>query len=84
MEKMIGELETTWANMNLTWDEHKRTGLAQVKVAEEVIEVLEDNQVQLQNQLASKYIAFFQEPVGNWAKKLATADQVRLSFLLSP
>jgi len=76
MEKMISELETTWASMNFEWDSHKRTGLAQVKVAEEVIEVLEDNQVQLQNQLASKYIAFFQEPVGSWAKKLATADQV--------
>ena len=51
-------------------------GTPQVKVAEEMVEVLEDNQVQLENLLVSKYIGFFQTQVGSWSKKLSTADQV--------
>lgn len=33
-------------------------------------------QVQLQNMLSSKYIAFFLTEVSAWQKKLSTADQV--------
>eukprot|EP00041_Stephanoeca_diplocostata_P039521 m.1633795 g.1633795 ORF g.1633795 m.1633795 type:complete len:4492 (+) comp25411_c0_seq1:204-13679(+) len=76
MEKMLDELQETWSQMTFEFDSHKRTQLPQVKVSEEMIETLEDNQVQLQNQLASKYIAFFQTEVSSWSKKLATADQV--------
>jgi dynein heavy chain len=76
MEKMVNELEKVWAEFNVEFDHHKRTKVPQVKVAEEVIEVLEDNQVNLQNLLASKFIAFFKVQVGSWSAKLSTADQV--------
>ena len=76
MEKMIVELENVWAEFSFEFGEHKRTGLPQVRVAEEMIEVLEDNQVNLQNLLASKFIAFFKEQVGSWSMKLSTTDQV--------
>jgi dynein heavy chain len=76
MEKMLGELEKTWADFNFEYGTHKRRGLPQIKPAEEMIEVLEDNQVQLQNLLASKFIAFFADGVGSWSKKLSTTDQV--------
>ena len=76
MEKMIVELEKVWSEFEFEFGEHKRTGLPQVKVAEEMIEVLEDNQVNLQNLLASKFIAHFKEQVGSWSNKLSTTDQV--------
>ena len=39
------------------------------------------SKVQLQNMLASKYIAFFFKEVTDWQKKLSTADQVILILL---
>jgi len=44
--------------------------------SDELIETLEDHQVQLQNMLQSKYIAFFQNQVSSWQKRLSQADQV--------
>ena len=35
--QMVAELDTVWATMNFEWGAHKRTGLAMVKVSEEVI-----------------------------------------------
>ena len=49
MEKILSELDTTWAGFDLEYAPHKRRGVPQVKVAEEMVEVLEDNQVQVQN-----------------------------------
>ena len=76
MEKVLKELEVTWAAMEFEHDKHPRTGLTLLKASEELIETLEDNQVQLQNMLTSKYIAHFLEEVSTWQKKLSTADQV--------
>ena len=76
MEKMLGELEKTWSTFNFDYKKHKRRGLPEMMPEEEMIEVLEDNQVQLQNLLASKYIAFFADEVGSWSRKLSNTDQV--------
>ncbi|XP_065180851.1 dynein beta chain, ciliary-like [Sycon ciliatum] len=76
MEKIIGEMEVTWAQMEFEHEKHPRTGLPMLKSSEELIETLEENQVQLQNLMVSKYIAFFQEEVSGWQKKLSTSDQV--------
>eukprot|EP00050_Salpingoeca_kvevrii_P003770 m.233351 g.233351 ORF g.233351 m.233351 type:complete len:4592 (-) comp10879_c0_seq1:411-14186(-) len=76
MEKMLRELDATWSNMNFSLEEHKRSKTPMLKTSEELIEVLEDNQVQLQNVLTSKYIAFFLTEVSGWQQKLSTADQV--------
>ncbi|KAK3590847.1 hypothetical protein CHS0354_024585 [Potamilus streckersoni] len=76
MEKVLKELNVTWAAMEFEHDPHPRTGITLLKTSEELIEVLEDNQVQLQNMLTSKYIAHFLTEVSSWQKKLSTADQV--------
>lgn len=47
-----------------------------LKSDEVLIETLEDNQVQLQNLMASKYLAFFLQEVSGWQQKLSTADSV--------
>ncbi|CAH8640372.1 unnamed protein product [Heterobilharzia americana] len=76
MEKVLKELHTTWSQMTFEQDIHPRTNLALLKASEELIETLEENQVQLQNMMTSKYIAYFLDDVSAWQKKLSTADQV--------
>ncbi|XP_066468990.1 dynein axonemal heavy chain 9 [Tiliqua scincoides] len=76
MEKIVKELKTTWACMEFQYEPHSRTNVPLLKSDEELIETLEDNQVQLQNLMTSKYIAFFLEEVSFWQRKLSTADSV--------
>ncbi|XP_017170010.1 dynein axonemal heavy chain 9 isoform X1 [Mus musculus] len=76
MEKTLKELQTTWASMEFQYESHARTRVPLLQSDEDLIEVLEDNQVQLQNLMMSKYVAFFLEEVSSWQKKLSTADSV--------
>lgn len=76
MEKVLKELDTTWTTMQFQYEPHSRTSVPLIKSDEELIETLEDNQVQLQNLMTSKYIAFFLEEVSSWQKKLSIADSV--------
>lgn len=46
------------------------------RTSEELIETLEENQVQLQNMMASKYISYFLEEISSWQKCLSMVDQV--------
>ena len=45
MEKALTEMDKTWAEMQFEYDTHGRTGMQLLKVSEELIETLEDNQV---------------------------------------
>lgn len=76
MEKILEELQTTWVGMEFQYEPHPRTRVPLLRSDEDLIEVLEDNQVQLQTLMMSKYIAFFLEEVSGWQKKLSTADAV--------
>nr|XP_021499024.1 dynein heavy chain 9, axonemal [Meriones unguiculatus] len=76
MEKTLKELQTTWASMQFHYEPHARTHIPLLQSDEDLIEVLEDNQLQLQNLMMSKYISFFLEEVSTWQRKLSTADSV--------
>eukprot|EP00058_Branchiostoma_floridae_P010281 XP_002595769.1 hypothetical protein BRAFLDRAFT_200305 [Branchiostoma floridae] len=76
MEKVLKEMDVTWAAMEFTYEPHTRTKTPLLKGDEELIETLEDNQVQIQNLMTSKYIAHFLEEVSGWQKKLSNADSV--------
>lgn len=76
MEKILKELQTTWTSMEFQYELHSRTHTPLLHLDEDLIEVLEDNQVQLQNLMMSKHVAFFLEEVSRWQKKLSTADAV--------
>lgn len=43
---------------------------------EELMEILEDNQVQLQNLISSKYVAHFLDDVSSWQNRLSVVDTV--------
>uniref|UniRef100_A0A8C5IYP6 Dynein axonemal heavy chain 17 n=1 Tax=Junco hyemalis TaxID=40217 RepID=A0A8C5IYP6_JUNHY len=76
MEKVLNALDTTWAAMAFEYEPHGRTQLPLLKMDEALIETLEDNQMQLQNVLASKYRAFFLQRAQDWQEKLSTTDTV--------
>lgn len=76
MEKTLRDLHTTWSAMNFEQEIHPRTGCKLLRASEELIETLEDNQVQLQNLITSKFIAHFLEEVSCWQQKLGLADSV--------
>ncbi|XP_030631579.1 dynein axonemal heavy chain 9 isoform X2 [Chanos chanos] len=76
MEKVLMELNTTWTGMEFGYETHPRTGVPLLKSDEDLIETLEDNQVQLQNLMSSKHIAYFLEDVSLWQRRLSVADSV--------
>ncbi|NWU90022.1 DYH9 protein, partial [Upupa epops] len=76
MEKVLKELKLTWRTMEFQYEPHPQTSVPLLKSDEELIETLEDNQVQLQNLMTSKYIGFFLEEVSAWQKMLSTTDSV--------
>lgn len=55
---------------------HPRTGIMVLKSDEVLVETLEDNQVQLQNLMMSKYLSYFLKEVTSWQQKLSTTDSV--------
>ncbi|KAF2980505.1 hypothetical protein EK904_000039, partial [Melospiza melodia maxima] len=74
--QVLNALDTTWAAMEFEYEPHGRTQLPLLKMDEALIETLEDNQMQLQNVLASKYRAFFLQRAQDWQEKLSTTDTV--------
>ncbi|XP_074778161.1 dynein axonemal heavy chain 17 [Athene noctua] len=76
MEKVLNALDATWATMQFEHEPHARTGIALLKSDELLVETLEDNQVQLQNLMTSKYLTFFLQEVSSWQQKLSTTDSV--------
>jgi hypothetical protein len=62
--------------MQFQYEPHHRTQVPLLRSDEDPIETLEDNQVQLQNLMSSKYIAHFLEEVSLWQRKLSVADGV--------
>ncbi|XP_063266171.1 dynein axonemal heavy chain 17 [Prinia subflava] len=76
MEKVLNALDKTWETVEFEYEPHSRTQLPLLKMDEVLIETLEDNQMQLQNVLASKYRAFFLQRAQEWQQKLSTSDTV--------
>ncbi|XP_055971730.1 dynein axonemal heavy chain 17 [Sorex fumeus] len=76
MEKVLRTLDSTWSTMVFEHEVHPRTGVILLKSDEVLVETLEDNQVQLQNLMMSKYLSHFLKEVTSWQQKLSTADSV--------
>ncbi|XP_053327234.1 dynein axonemal heavy chain 11-like [Spea bombifrons] len=76
IEKVLVEMNQTWSIMEFSYEKHHSAGTPLLKSDENLIETLEDNQVQLQNILMSKYVEYFLVEVSRWQKKLMVADMV--------
>lgn len=81
MEKTLNDLNNNWKAVQFETETHDRTKLKIIRVSEDILETLEENQVQLQNMMSSKYIAHFQEDVLSWQTLLSNADQVTGSWM---
>uniref|UniRef100_A0A8C3IDJ0 Dynein axonemal heavy chain 11 n=1 Tax=Chrysemys picta bellii TaxID=8478 RepID=A0A8C3IDJ0_CHRPI len=75
-EKILTEISQTWATMEFCYEKHYRTRTPLLKSDEQLFETLENNQVQLQTILQSKYVAYFIEQVTSWQRTLNVADSV--------
>jgi dynein heavy chain, axonemal len=53
MEKVLNDLDKTWAVMELTYEIHASTNTPLLRSSEELIETLEDNQVMLQTMMVN-------------------------------
>ena len=80
MEKVIKDLENNWKSMEFSFEDHQ-TGVKLLRASEELVENLEENNVQIQNMMMSKYIAFFLKEISTWQKKLGTVDTVLSRWL---
>ena len=80
IEKQLQKLVDTWRIQNLSYPpDPENADLVLLAVDETVMEALEDNTLQLQNLMASKYVqgnADFLEKVLTWQKKLGMVDVV--------
>ncbi|XP_061081745.1 dynein axonemal heavy chain 11 [Conger conger] len=76
IEKVLTEMNQTWSQMMFSYETHQSTGTPLLKSDQILIETLEDNQVQLQNILMSKYVEYFLVQVSTWQRKLMVADLV--------
>lgn len=81
MEKVLSDLNSTWKTLEFHTEVHDRTKMKILRISEEILETLEENQVQLQNMISSKYIAYFLEDVTKWQTNLSNADQVITSWM---
>ena len=73
---MLKELEVIWSAMEFQNEKHARTGYTLLRTSEELIETLEENQVQIQNMMTSKYISYFVDEISAWQKRLSVVDTV--------
>ncbi|XP_012590395.1 PREDICTED: dynein heavy chain 17, axonemal-like [Condylura cristata] len=76
LSAVLKALDSTWSAMEFEHEPHARTGVLLLKSDELLVETLEDNQVQLQNLMMSKYLSHFLKEVTSWQQKLSTADSV--------
>lgn len=72
LEAQLQQFKSTWIDLNFELDSHKDVKI--IRVPEEVVETLEDNQVQLQNIASMRFNDFFIDEIEEWVKKLGLVD----------
>lgn len=80
MEQSLNKIEETWKSIEFVFVQHKQTDLYLVNLNESDFETLEDQQVMVQNMIASKYLATYEEQVMGWRKSLANVADVMQLF----
>ena len=79
MEKALNKIDEKWKEVAFERQQHKDTNIMLLKMSDDNFEALEENQVQIQNMSASKYLAYFETIVLRWRDSLtAVYDVVQL------
>ncbi|XP_030369376.1 dynein beta chain, ciliary [Scaptodrosophila lebanonensis] len=75
--KVLDEIKATWAHLEFELENHQtRPHIQLLKVSEELIETLDDNQMQLQNISTSKHIEYLLDKLSYWQRVLSGIDTV--------
>lgn len=73
--KVLDEIKITWTRMSFETEQHqRRTEVQLLKVSEELMETLDDNQMQLQNIATSKNIEYLLDKLSYWQGVLNDID----------
>ncbi|CAE8676112.1 unnamed protein product, partial [Polarella glacialis] len=75
MEAMIEKLSRIWSNVEYVFEAHKGTNIMLMRLKDEDIETLEENQVHVQNMFASRFLNAFETEVIGWQKTLANVSE---------
>eukprot|EP00930_Biecheleria_cincta_P103951 TRINITY_DN9605_c0_g4_i1.p1 TRINITY_DN9605_c0_g4~~TRINITY_DN9605_c0_g4_i1.p1 ORF type:complete len:4232 (-),score=759.91 TRINITY_DN9605_c0_g4_i1:457-13152(-) len=81
MEAIIEKLTKIWAGVEFVFESHKGTNVKLMRLRDDDIDILEENQVQVQNMFASRFLSTFEAAVTSWQKTLANISET--STLLS-
>lgn len=76
IEQTLAKIELSWEAICLSFQVHEETGVDLLKPNDLLTEMLEEHQVQLQNIMASRFVAHFQEQVESWQRILANVESV--------
>ena len=73
--KILDEIHNTWSHMEFETEVHQtRTHIHILRVSEELMETLDDNQMQLQNIATSKHIEYLLDKLTHWQRVLSGVD----------
>ncbi|XP_017082814.2 dynein heavy chain 17, axonemal [Drosophila eugracilis] len=79
--KILDEIRATWAHLEFELEQHHtRPSIQLLKVSEELIETLDDNQMQLQNISTSKHIEYLLDKLTHWQKVLGGIDTLIVNW----
>jgi dynein heavy chain, axonemal len=79
--RTLAKLKETWAGINFLSDPYKAgSEVRLLKIGEEDFETLEADQLAVQNMMASRFLATFEEEITGWQKSLAMVSEVLLSL----
>jgi len=79
--KVLDEIKATWAHLEFELEQHQtRPNIQLLKVSEELIETLDDNQMQLQNISTSKHIEYLLDKLTHWQKVLGGIDTLIVNW----
>lgn len=75
--KVLDDIRATWSHLEFELEtHHTRPTVQLLKVSEELIETLDDNQMQLQNISTSKHIEYLLDKLGHWQRVLSGIDNL--------
>ena len=76
MENTLYKIKEIWEDVTFEKIQHKNTDIVLLKISEENVETLEENQVQVQNMFASRFLSTFETEVVEWQKALSNVSEV--------
>ncbi|XP_060647178.1 dynein beta chain, ciliary [Drosophila nasuta] len=79
--KVLDDIKATWAHLEFELEPHQsRPTVRLLKVSEELIETLDDNQMQLQNISTSKHIEYLLDKLSHWQRVLSGIDTLIVNW----